>query len=203
MGNTPPTMPDRYGGGGRYGGGVGYRYRGPSERNYRRGGGRGYRGGRGGGDRHGGGGGRGYWGGRGRGRGGGYNDRGGYRRGDGGGYNDRGGGGGGGYNNGGGGRGRVDDICDYYLLRDTSQVEFYTQLRRGGKMFKDQARFFANATDEQVSTMDPKTGLYPFMLAAVAGKSDLLAVYYLLCRNPGLTYRREGRGGGEDSDHKC
>eukprot|EP01083_Nonionella_stella_P091046 254467_1 len=89
----------------------------------------------------------------------------------------------------------VDDICNYYpdaiFLRDanghkTSQVEFYTQLRRGGKMFKDQARFFANATDEQVNTIDPKTGLYPFMLAAVAGKSDLLAVYYLLGRNPEL-----------------
>lgn len=89
----------------------------------------------------------------------------------------------------------VDAICNYYpdaiFPRDAnghkaSQVEFYTQLRRGGKMFKDQARFFANATDEQVNTIDPKTGLYPFMLAAVARKSDLPAVYYLLCRNPEL-----------------
>ena len=34
--------------------------------------------------------------------------------------------------------------------------------------------------------MYPKTWLYPFMLAAVAGKSDILAVLYSLCRNPEL-----------------
>ena len=35
------------------------------------------------------------------------------------------------------------------------------------------------ATDDQLSTVDPKTGLRPFMLAAADNKSDLTAVYYL------------------------
>ena len=37
-----------------------------------------------------------------------------------------------------------------------------------------------------MNRVDPKTGLCPFMLAAVDNKSDLTAVYYLLSTNPKL-----------------
>jgi hypothetical protein len=89
----------------------------------------------------------------------------------------------------------VDDIGQYYpdaaFLRDTSghslsQCKFYINMRRGRKKFKKNSSFFIEATDDQVNTIDPKTGLCPFMLAAVGEKSDLTAVYYLLCRNPKL-----------------
>ena len=35
-----------------------------------------------------------------------------------------------------------------------------------------------------MNIIDPKTGLCPFMSAAVCDKSDLSCVYYLLNRNP-------------------
>mmetsp|Transcript_1857 Transcript_1857/g.2658 ORF Transcript_1857/g.2658 Transcript_1857/m.2658 type:complete len:410 (+) Transcript_1857:99-1328(+) len=98
-----------------------------------------------------------------------------------------------------------NDIAQYYpdavFLRDTnnhtlSQVEFYMNLRRGKRTFKNNSCFFIKATDAQVNTMHPETGLYPFMLAAVGNKSDLAAVYYLLSRNPKLV----GHGENKDSD---
>mmetsp|Transcript_1763 Transcript_1763/g.2391 ORF Transcript_1763/g.2391 Transcript_1763/m.2391 type:complete len:86 (+) Transcript_1763:2-259(+) len=69
-------------------------------------------------------------------------------------------------------------------------------LRRGKKSFKNDCNFFLVASDNQVNTMHPGTGLYPFMLAAVGNKSDLAAVYYLLSRNPKLV----GVGGNKDND---
>ena len=89
----------------------------------------------------------------------------------------------------------VDDIGQYYpdaaFLRDTSghtlsQCKFYINLRRGRRKFKNNSSFFIEARDDEVNTIDPKTGLCPFMLAAVGEKSDLTAVYYLLSRNPKL-----------------
>ena len=88
-----------------------------------------------------------------------------------------------------------DDIGQYYpdavFLRDTnghtlSQLEFYMNLRRGKRTFEKNSNFFIGATDNHVNTIDPETGLSPFMLAAVGNKSDLTAVYYLLSRNPKL-----------------
>jgi len=102
----------------------------------------------------------------------------------------------------------VDEIAQYYpdavLLRDAnghtlSQVKFYINLRRGSRTFKKHSTFFLEAADDQVNSIDPKTGLCPFMLAAVNNKSDLAAVYYLLCRNPKLVGSHEKRG-GKDSD---
>ena len=89
-----------------------------------------------------------------------------------------------------------NDIVQYYpdavFLRDAnghklSQVEFYMNLRRGKRTFlQENSGFFIKATDKQVDTSHPETGLCLFMLAAVANKSDLSAVYYLLRRNPKL-----------------
>ena len=98
----------------------------------------------------------------------------------------------------------VDEIAQYYpdavFLRDAkghtlSQVKFYINLRRGRRTFKNRSTFFLEATDEQVSSIDPKTGLCPFMLAAVNSKSDLTAVYYLLSRNPKLVGLHEQKAG--------
>uniref|UniRef100_A0A7S3QI76 Uncharacterized protein n=1 Tax=Chaetoceros debilis TaxID=122233 RepID=A0A7S3QI76_9STRA len=99
----------------------------------------------------------------------------------------------------------VDDIGQYYpdaaFLRDTSghtltQFKFYINLRRGRRKFKKNSSFFIKATDNQVNSIHPETGLCPFMLAAVGNKSDITAVYYLLSRNPKLV----GAGGNKDSD---
>eukprot|EP01083_Nonionella_stella_P116631 346682_1 len=98
-----------------------------------------------------------------------------------------------------------DDIGQYYpdavFLRDTnghtlSQLKFYMNLRKGKKTFQKNSSFFIKATDNHVNTINPETGLCPFMLAAVGNKSDLTAVYYLLSRNPKLV----GVGGNKDSD---
>lgn len=56
-------------------------------------------------------------------------------------------------------------------------------LRRGKKRLEHNSSFFIGAKDNQVHAMDPETGLYSFMMAAVGNKSDLTAVYYLLSRN--------------------
>ena len=89
----------------------------------------------------------------------------------------------------------VDDFARFYpdaaFLRDAnghtfSQVKYYTLLRKGERTFEKQSLFFIEATDDQLSTVDPKTGLCPFMLAAAGNKSDLTAVYYLLKKHPKL-----------------
>ena len=74
------------------------------------------------------------------------------------------------------------DVNGHTLL----QSKFYINLRRGRRTFKKQSTFFLEATDDEVNRVDPKTGLRPFMLAAVDNNSDLTAVYYLLSRNPKL-----------------
>ena len=75
----------------------------------------------------------------------------------------------------------VDAIAQYYpdavFLRDSNdhtfmQSKFYIYLQRGRKTFKKKSTFFLGATDDQVNRVDPKTGLCPFMLAAVDNKSD-------------------------------
>ena len=69
-----------------------------------------------------------------------------------------------------------DDIGQYYpdavFLRDTnghtlSQLKFYTNWRRGTKTFRKSSSFFIGATDNQVNSIHPETGLCPLMLAAV------------------------------------
>lgn len=90
----------------------------------------------------------------------------------------------------------VDNIAQYYpdaaLVRNndghtlSQEFEFYISLRRGRRTFRKQSTFFIQATDDQVNSVDPKSGLLPFMSAAVGDKSDLTAVYYLLSRNPKL-----------------
>jgi len=75
--------------------------------------------------------------------------------------------------------------------RTVSQVRFHAQLRQGDTLSltsaNDNASFFRKATDDQIESKDPRSGLYPFMMAAASDqKSDLDAVNYLLRRCPKL-----------------
>ena len=108
----------------------------------------------------------------------------------------------------------VDDFAQFYpdaaFLRDAnghtfsqikSQNKFHTLLRKGKRTFKKNSLFFIEATDDQLSTVDPKTGLHPFMLAAADNKSDLAAIYYLLKKNPKLVESgSHEKNAGNDSD---
>ena len=89
----------------------------------------------------------------------------------------------------------VNEIVKYYpgapFVRDEtdrtlSQVQFHAALRNGCKTYEKVGLFFTGATDNQVEEKDPRSGLYPFMLAASDKRSDLDAVYYLLGRRPSL-----------------
>eukprot|EP01083_Nonionella_stella_P275714 936583_1 len=68
--------------------------------------------------------------------------------------------------------------------RTLPQVKFHTQLREGTQTYENDAAFFANALDDQIEAKDPRSGLFPFMVAASDNRSDLDAVYYLLKRCP-------------------
>eukprot|EP01083_Nonionella_stella_P153755 494398_1 len=68
--------------------------------------------------------------------------------------------------------------------RTLPQVKFHTQLREGTQTYEDDAAFFANALDDQIEAKDPRSGLFPFMVAASDNRSDSDAVYYLLRRCP-------------------
>mmetsp|Transcript_29706 Transcript_29706/g.45446 ORF Transcript_29706/g.45446 Transcript_29706/m.45446 type:complete len:425 (-) Transcript_29706:196-1470(-) len=108
----------------------------------------------------------------------------------------------------------ANDIAQFYpdaaFLRNNdghtiSQFECYISLRRGRKTFQKQSLFFIRAKDDKVNRQDPKTGLYPFMSAAVGNKSDLSAVFYLLSRNPklvGLDGNEKKKAKGFDAEKK-
>mmetsp|Transcript_22478 Transcript_22478/g.33270 ORF Transcript_22478/g.33270 Transcript_22478/m.33270 type:complete len:365 (-) Transcript_22478:183-1277(-) len=68
--------------------------------------------------------------------------------------------------------------------RTLPQVKFHAQLRNGTQTFDNNASYFVNARDDEVEAKDPRSGLFPFMLAASNNRSDLDAVYYLLKRCP-------------------
>ena len=68
--------------------------------------------------------------------------------------------------------------------RTLPQVKFHAQLREGTQTYENTAAFFANATDDQIEAKDPRSGFFPFMVAASDNRCDLDAVYYLLKRCP-------------------
>ena len=73
----------------------------------------------------------------------------------------------------------------------------HSELASGHRSFATDSCFFVRMNNEQVQEVDPCTGLYPFMVAALDETSDLSAVYYLLRRNPSLvnaSARRNGKG---------
>jgi len=86
-----------------------------------------------------------------------------------------------------------DTLMNYYrdeaFIRDAtgrtlSQVQFHYTLRKGNIPFSTTASVFVKATDDHIEAKDPRSGLYPFMLAASENRSDLDAVNYLLRRCP-------------------
>eukprot|EP01083_Nonionella_stella_P093962 263582_1 len=86
-----------------------------------------------------------------------------------------------------------DTLMKYYhdesFIRDAtgrtlSQVYFHTTLRKRNTSFSRNASIFVKSLDDQIETMDPHSGLYPFMLAASDNMSDLDAVNYLVRRCP-------------------
>uniref|UniRef100_A0A7S3QH51 Uncharacterized protein n=1 Tax=Chaetoceros debilis TaxID=122233 RepID=A0A7S3QH51_9STRA len=86
-----------------------------------------------------------------------------------------------------------DTLMNYYrdeaFIRDAtgrtlSQVQFHYTLRKGNIPFSTTASVFVKATDDHIEAKDPRSGLYPFMLAASKNRSDLDAVNYLLRRCP-------------------
>mmetsp|Transcript_1964 Transcript_1964/g.2669 ORF Transcript_1964/g.2669 Transcript_1964/m.2669 type:complete len:412 (+) Transcript_1964:58-1293(+) len=86
-----------------------------------------------------------------------------------------------------------DTLMNYYrdeaFIRDAtgrtlSQVQFHYTLRKGNTSFSTTASVFVKATDDHIEAKDPRSGLYPFMLAASENRSDLDAVNYLLRRCP-------------------
>ena len=86
-----------------------------------------------------------------------------------------------------------DTLMNYYrdeaFIRDAtgrtlSQVQFHYTLRKGNTSFSTTASVFIKATDDHIEAKDPRSGLYPFMLAASENRSDLDAVNYLLRRCP-------------------
>ena len=86
-----------------------------------------------------------------------------------------------------------DTLMNYYrdeaFIRDAtgrtlSQVQFHYTLRKGNTSFSTTASVFVKATDDHTEAKDPRSGLYPFMLAASENRSDLDAVNYLLRRCP-------------------
>jgi hypothetical protein len=106
-----------------------------------------------------------------------------------------------------------DDLLRYYpnevFKRDETGrtlplVRFHTALRNGSKTFKKAASFFASATDDKIEAKDPRSGLYPFMMAASSNRSDLDAVNYFLRRCPQVLVNVKKRGAGEDKleDHQ-
>jgi len=86
-----------------------------------------------------------------------------------------------------------DTLMNYYrdeaFIRDAtgrtlSQVQFHYALRKENTSFSTTASVFIKATDDHIEAKDPRSGLYPFMLAASENRSDLDAVNYLLRRCP-------------------
>ena len=61
----------------------------------------------------------------------------------------------------------------------------------GYKTFIEDPMFFLGMSDEQVREIDPRSDLYPFMVAASGETCDLSAVYALLRRNPVLAHRNK------------
>lgn len=94
----------------------------------------------------------------------------------------------------------ANQIGGYYpdatYLRDGTdrtpfEIKFHSDLMDVNvvptRTYKEDALFFLQATDGQISARDPTTGLYPFMMvASLENESDLSAIYCLLRRNPKL-----------------
>ncbi len=75
-----------------------------------------------------------------------------------------------------------------YLRDMDNRTLFLCTLVSGNKTFSEDPLFFLKASDDEVGEMDPVTELFPFALAASGNKSDLMAVYRLLRREPGLVF---------------
>jgi hypothetical protein len=104
-----------------------------------------------------------------------------------------------------------DELMRYYpneaFTRDSfgrtlPLVKFHAALRNGSKTFKKAASFFANATDDKIEAKDPRSGIYPFMMAASRNKSDLDAVNYLLRRCPQVLVNARERAEENTEDHQ-
>jgi hypothetical protein len=85
----------------------------------------------------------------------------------------------------------LNDFATYYPsavhLRDSSGRKLYqTKLACGNSTYMNSASYFVQLRDDEIAETDPKTDLYPYMVAASGQTSDLSAVYYLLRRNPAL-----------------
>jgi hypothetical protein len=73
------------------------------------------------------------------------------------------------------------------FVRDKCGRKLYqSELASGNRTFGEDSLFFLRLSDDQVSEIDPRTALFPFMVAASDQTSDLPAVYYLLKKNPSL-----------------
>ena len=70
--------------------------------------------------------------------------------------------------------------------RTLSQLKFHLALAplKQNKSFSANEVLYVNARDDQIEMRDPRSGLYPFIMAAYGDCSDLDAVNYLLRRCP-------------------
>ena len=100
-------------------------------------------------------------------------------------------------------------ISAVYSRDDNGRNLNQTLLASGKTTFKDDCMYFVRLSDDQVREIDPVTDLYPFMVAASSGISDLSAVYMLLRRNPSLvrsgikhSNRRRKRKASANNDTK-
>ena len=102
---------------------------------------------------------------------------------------------------------RDEVFCKDPTGRTLPQVKFHASLRNTKKSCDNQnatgqnedapASIYFNATDEQIGSWDPRSGLYPFMMVASIDGSDLDVVNYLLRRCPEvLSNGRNTRTGG-------
>ena len=85
-----------------------------------------------------------------------------------------------------------------FLRDDDGRTLQQVRLASGKITFEDNAMFIGQMTDDEISTIDPATDLYPFMVLASGETSDLSAVYHILRRNPSLARPAPGLRRGRE-----